>query len=63
MLANTVAVQPSTYYTSLTAAANGTLIYSPASGASLSVLTWMDRSAKSLGTLGDPAVQFNLMLL
>jgi Tol biopolymer transport system component len=59
VLANAVAVQPSTYYTSLTAAANGTLIYSPASGASLSVLTWMDRSGKSLGTLGDPAVQFN----
>lgn len=59
MVANSVSVQPSTYWTALTAAANGTVIYNVSAGASLSVLTWMDRSGKMLGQIGGPAVQCN----
>ncbi len=58
-VANFISVQPATYYAALTAATNGTLVYSTTPGAALSVLTWMDRSGKVLSSLGDPAVQFN----
>jgi serine/threonine protein kinase len=59
VLANYVSVQPSTYYSALSAASNGTLIFNTTPGAALSVLTWMDRSGKVLSTVGQPAVQFN----
>jgi eukaryotic-like serine/threonine-protein kinase len=59
VIANSVSVQPSTYGASLTASDNGTLIYNANAGAALSVLTWMDRSGKSLGEIGGPAVQCN----
>ena len=59
VIANSVSVQPSTYYSSLVAAANDTLIYSTTAGTALSVLTWMDRTGKVLGQVGTPAVQFN----
>lgn len=59
VVANSVSVQPSTYGASLTASENGTLIYNRSAGAALSVLTWMDRSGKSLGEIGGPAVQCN----
>jgi len=59
VLANYVSVQPSTYYSALSAAGNGTLIFNTTPGAALSVLTWMDRSGKVLSTVGGPAVQFN----
>ena len=59
VIANVVSIQPSTYWTSLTASANGTLIYNTTPGAALSVLTWMDRTGKALGQIGDPAVQCN----
>ena len=59
LIANSVSVQPSTYYSSLAAASNGTLVYSTTAGTSLSVLTWMDRTGKVLGQVGAPAVQFN----
>jgi eukaryotic-like serine/threonine-protein kinase len=59
VLANYVSVQPSTYYSALSAAANGTLVFNTTPGAALSVLTWMDRSGKVLSTVGEPAVQFN----
>jgi Tol biopolymer transport system component len=59
VIANSVSVQPSTYWSSLTAAENGTIIYNVSAGAALSVLTWMDRSGKMLGEIGGPAVQCN----
>jgi eukaryotic-like serine/threonine-protein kinase len=59
VIANAVAFQPSTYWVALTAAANGTLIYNTSAGAVLSVLTWMDRTGKQLGQIGEPAVQCN----
>ena len=59
VIANSVSVQPSTYWSSLTAAENGTVIYNVSAGAALSVLTWMDRSGKILAEIGGPAVQCN----
>jgi Tol biopolymer transport system component len=59
VIANTVGFQPSTYWTAVTSAQNGTLIYNTSAGAALSVLTWMDRSGKELGRIGDPAVMCN----
>ena len=59
VIASHVSVQPSTYYSALTAAGDGTLIYSATPGAALSVLTWMDRGGKVLSTLGESAVQCN----
>src|SRR6266404_3356006 len=59
VIANVVGFQPSTYWTAFTAGPNGTLIYNPTAGSSLSVLTWMDRSGKQLGQIGEPAVQCN----
>jgi len=59
VIANTVGFQPSTYWAALTSAENGTLIYNTSTGASLSALTWMDRSGKELGRIGEPAVMCN----
>src|SRR5204862_4933907 len=59
VIANLVAFQPSTYWSALTAATNGTLIYNTSAGPSLSVLTWMDRTGKQLAQVGEPAVQCN----
>jgi eukaryotic-like serine/threonine-protein kinase len=59
VVANAVSFQPSTYWASLTAAANGTLVFNTSTGAALSVLTWMDRSGKQLGEIGEPGVQCN----
>jgi eukaryotic-like serine/threonine-protein kinase len=59
IIANAVAAQPSTFWAALTASRNGTLIYDTETGASLSVLTWMDRAGKVLGRIGEPVVQCN----
>jgi len=59
VIANAVGFQPSTYWVALTTAKNGTLIYNTSAGAALSVLTWMDRSGKELGRIGEPAVMCN----
>jgi Tol biopolymer transport system component len=58
-VANSVGFQPSTYWVALTGSQNGTLIYNTSTGATLSVLTWMDRAGKELGRVGEPAVQCN----
>jgi eukaryotic-like serine/threonine-protein kinase len=62
VIANSVGFQPSTYWAALTASPAGTLIYNTSTGASLSVLTWMDRTGKQLGQLGGPVVQCNPMI-
>ncbi len=59
VIANSVGFQPSTYWVALTTARNGTLIYNTSAGAALSALTWMDRSGKDLGRIGEPAVMCN----
>jgi eukaryotic-like serine/threonine-protein kinase len=58
-LADLVGFQPATYWASLTASGNGTLVYNTSTGATLSVLTWMDRAGKELGHVGKPAVICN----
>jgi len=57
--ANMVGVQPSTFWAALTVSENGTVIYNTGVGAVLSVLTWMDRSGKELGKVGEPGVVAN----
>ena len=59
MVANVVGHQPSTYWTALTVSQNGTLIYNTGVGAAQSALTWMDRSGKELGRIGEPAIMDN----
>ena len=59
LIANAVGFQPSTFWTALTVAENGTLVYSDTTGGSLSALTWVDRSGKELGRLGEPGVMDN----
>jgi Tol biopolymer transport system component len=59
VIANAVSVQPSTYWASLTVSQDGTLIYNTSAGAALSLLTWMDRNGRALGTIAEPAVQCN----
>ena len=58
-VANVVGFQPSTYWTDVTVAETGTLIYNVKSGGTLSQLVWMDRTGKELGTLGQTAVMCN----
>ena len=59
VVAKAVGFQPSTYWVALTAAENGTLTYNTSTGAALSVLTWMDRTGKELGRVGESAVMAN----
>jgi len=59
VVANAVGYQPSTYWAAFVVAQNGTLIYNASVGAVESVLTWMDRSGKELGRIGDPAIIAN----
>ena len=58
-VANQVGFQPSTYWTAIAVSLNGTLIYNTGVGAAMSVLTWIDRSGKELGRIGEPAVMAN----
>src|ERR1039457_4240580 len=59
VIANVVGYQPSTFWTALAVAHNGTLIYNTGVGAAQSALTWMDRSGKELGRIVDPAIMAN----
>src|SRR5208282_3359411 len=59
VVANEVGFQPSTYWSAFAVAQNGTLIYNSSVGATQSALSWMDRSGKELGHIGDPAIMAN----
>ncbi len=59
VLANAVGFSPSTYWAAFAVAQNGTLIYNTEAGAAQSVLTWIDRSGKELGRIGQSAVVAN----
>jgi eukaryotic-like serine/threonine-protein kinase len=59
VIANSVGYQPSTFWAALTVGGNGTVIYNTSVGAALSQLTWVDRSGKVLGHVGEPAVVAN----
>jgi hypothetical protein len=54
-----VTFQPSTYWGSFTISENSTLVYSTATGSTLSALTWFDRAGKTLGRVGDVGVYAN----
>ena len=58
-IANLLGFQPSTYWSAFTVAQNGTLIYNTNVGAAQSALTWVGRSGKELGNVGDPAIEAN----
>ena len=58
-VASMVGFQPSTYWAALAVGGNGTVIYNTGVGAALSALTWMDRSGKELGRIGDAGVMAN----
>ena len=59
VLANVIGFQPATYWAAVAVAQNGTVLYNTSVGAALSALTWIDRSGKELGRIGDPAVMYN----
>jgi len=59
VIADTVGFQPSTFWSSLAASDNGTLVYNTSLGAVLSVLSWVDRTGKELSRIGKPAIQAN----
>ncbi|MGB9235885.1 MAG: protein kinase [Terriglobales bacterium] len=59
VVANLVGYQPSTTWTALTVAQNGTVVYNTGVGAAQSELTWIDRSGKELGRIGDAAIMDN----
>jgi len=54
-----VTFQPSTYWGSFTISENGTLVYSTATGSTLSALTWFDRTGKTLGRVGEVGIYAN----
>lgn len=58
-VASIVGRSPSTQWTDVAAAENGTLLYYNNAGGSLSVLTWVDRTGKELGRFGVPHVMAN----
>src|SRR5262249_12258580 len=58
-IAHEVGVQPSTYWAPFAVAQNGILIYNASVGSAPSALTWVDRSGKELGRIGDAAVMAN----
>jgi Tol biopolymer transport system component len=59
VLAPTVGYQPALYRAALTAGGEGTVIYNTGVGAAMSQLTWVDRSGKVLGTIGQAGLQAN----
>ena len=58
-IADQIGFQPSTNWGAFTVAENGTVVYNPTVGASLSVLTWYDAAGKELGHVGDIGVLSN----
>ncbi len=54
-----VGFQPSVFWNAFTVSDNSTIVYHQGDGATLTQLTWMDRTGKVLGTVGDPQVIAN----
>jgi len=59
VVVSAVGYQPSTYWGAFSVAHNGTVVHDTSTGAVLSALTWMDRSGKELGRVGEPMVIAN----
>lgn len=62
IVADQIGFQPSTYWGAFSVAESGTIVFNPTTGASLSALTWFDRSGKALGQVGDVGVLSNPIL-
>jgi Tol biopolymer transport system component len=58
-IAGGVGFQPATYWAAIAISVNGTVIFNSGVGAALSALTWIDRSGKELGRVGEPGVMAN----
>jgi eukaryotic-like serine/threonine-protein kinase len=54
-----VGVNPSTYWAAFSVSQNGTVLHQLGVGAPLSQLTWVDRSGKELGKIGEPGIIAN----
>src|SRR5262249_25526007 len=63
-IADSVAFDDASFYASIAASTNGMLTYAAgaSSGRPLTRLTWLDRSGRSLSTVGDPGPYTNLSL-
>jgi serine/threonine protein kinase len=59
VIADLVGFQPSISWASFSVAENGTVVYNATVGATLSVLTWYDRTGKQQTTVGDIGVVSN----
>jgi Tol biopolymer transport system component len=59
VVATAVGFQPSTYWTAFAVSRTGTVIYNTEIGAAQSALTWIDRSGKEVGRVGDAGVMDN----
>lgn len=59
VVADLVGFQPSISWASFSVAENGTVVYNATVGATLSVLTWYDRTGKQQNTVGDVGVVSN----
>jgi eukaryotic-like serine/threonine-protein kinase len=57
-----IAFQPSIIWGAFSAANNGNLIYSANAQTTLSALTWVDRTGKELGRVGEPGTLSNPIL-
>ena len=62
VVADSVEYAPSIIMAAFSVAANGSLVYSAGTGTSLSQLTWLDRSGKELGHVGEPGTVSNPIL-
>ncbi|HEV7551236.1 MAG TPA: protein kinase [Candidatus Angelobacter sp.] len=54
-----VGFQPSTYWAAFAVAENGTVVYNTSAQATSSALTWVDRTGKELGRVGQQGVLAN----
>ena len=59
VVADQVGYQPSISWGTFSVSENGTIVYNATLGATLSVLTWYDRTGKELGHVGDIGVVSN----
>ncbi len=59
VIADQVGYQPSISWGTFSVSENGTIVYNATLGATLSVLTWYDRTGKELGHVGDIGVVAN----
>ena len=62
IVADSVGYMPATMWGTFSAGADGTLVYSTGTGTSLSQLTWLDRTGKEVGHVGEPGTLANPIL-